>query len=560
MKNQKAECVHMRALRQRLASLSMVGCAIWGLTAVLAMMPGLAAAQMTNSVGAQSMNADSGALAADGAAPIPNNTADRRETVGGVSGHSGVRLTPRITIQQTFTSNAQLSAAGNSDQITEVMPGFSLVSNTARLRGFVDYTLRGVHYARGSASDQIWHNLNAHATVEAIQKWFYVDLDGWASLQQISAFGAPGSYTPANPNLTQTTSYRVSPYLRGYFANNIDYETRYGFQNIRSGTLSRSNITINDWLIHVGERPVGQILGWGVDATQQKVSYSNGRDVDTTTLRGRLNYFLTPQLRFSAIAGGEWTNQLSPVKEFHDIVGLGFDWRSSERTHIYFEGERRYFGESHNGGVEYRTSRTVWRYSDRKNINNGLGFQSGSVGSLVDLFDGFYARVEPDPIRRMQMVQAEIARLGLPADMRVFPDYLTSSSTLQRLQTLSLALLGRRTTLTFEVMQSDTKRLQGALQVADDFANNQRIRQRGWNVILGHRLTKNSTINAGFADAKSIGSAAGWDSRTRSLFFGWNVLIAPRTNFGLQLRRISSTGSLNRYNESAVIGLITHRF
>ena len=42
---------------------------------------------------------------------------------------------------------------------------------------------------------------------------------------------------------------------------------------------------------------------------------------------------------------------------------------------------------------------------------------------LYDLLDGFYMRTEPNAIRRMQLVQAEIEWMGLPADMQVFQDF-----------------------------------------------------------------------------------------------------------------------------------------
>ena len=71
---------------------------------------------------------------------------------------------------------------------------------------------------------------------------------------------------------------------------------------------------------------------------------------------------------------------------------------------------------------------------------------------------------------------AEIERRGFPADMQVFQqDFLTSSSTLQRLQELSVALF-RSATFTLAVLRSDTRLLDGTLQLGDDFDANTRIR------------------------------------------------------------------------------------
>ena len=532
-------CIYLS--HHRIASIPVVGCAVWVLAAAPALLPGFAAAQVPGlSRGQPSSLAQA------------KNPAEPRQ--------SGLWFEPRITIQHTVTNNARLDNTGLGDQMTEVMPGFRLVSDTARIKGFVDYTLRTAHYARNTNSDQVWHNLYARGTVEAVEKLFFVDIAGIATLQPISAFGAPGAFSPANPNMAQTSTFRLSPYFKGNLIGGMDYEARYSIQDTRYDSDNRSNVTVNDWLLHLGRRSFGQVWGWGVDATQQNADYSNGRHIDTTALRARLSYLATPQLQVAAIGGVESTNQLTPTRESHDIVGFGVDWRPSERMRILLERESRYFGEAHNVSFEYRTARTVWRYTDKKAVVMGLGAQSATMGALSDLLDGFYARMEPNPIRRTQLVQTEIARMGLPADMQVFPDFLTSSSTLQRLQQLSLALLGQRSTLTLLVMRSDTRLLDSSLHLGDDFDINNRIRQRGWNLMFAHRLTQNSSINASLGETQSVGSVPGLETRTRPIILGWNTLVAPRTNVGIQLRRVFSDGNVSRYDESAIMGFITHRF
>lgn len=225
------------------------------------------------------------------------------------------------------------------------------------------------------------------------------------------------------------------------------------------------------------------------------------------------------------------------------------------------ERENRYFGESHNVLLEYRTARTLWSYVDRKNINTGLGDRSlATIGSLYDLLDNIYARIEPNSIRRSQLVLQEIERRGVPANTQVFPDYLTSSSTVQRLQQLSLALLGQRGTVTVAVSRSDSRALDGLLRLGDDFDVNTRIRQRGWHLTAGHRLTPNASVNASLSDVRSLGSAPGQETRVRSFALGWDALVARRTSVGIQLRRSLLNGGARDYSESAITGFITHRF
>ncbi len=542
-----------------MANISLAGCTACVLMAMPTLFSASVFAQVPEMGGAQS------AGHADGASPQGTSTGAAGSSPAqggaptGAPEHKGRWFEPRITIQHTVTSNGPLTSGGGSDQVTEVMPGFSVIRDSARVKGFADYTLHGTHYARGTSSDKVWHNLNARGTVEAIDNHLYIDIDGMLGLQPVSAFGPTGT-SLANSNMAKTSSFRVSPYIRGEFVNGVDYEVRYGLQEFRSDTASNSNVTINDWRLHLGKVPRGQLFGWGLDATQEDADYSNGRNIDTTALRGRLTYLPVATLSVTGIVGVESTNQLSPEKKSHRITGFAIDWRPSERSRLFVERQSRYFGESHNASLEYRTARTVWRYTDQKDVMSGLGVQSASMGSLFDLLDGFYAGLEPNPILRMRIIQAELARLGLPPDTKIFQDFLSSSSRLQRSQNLSLALLGRRSTLTLAALRSDTRQMDGSLSLGDDFQNNQRIRQRGWSAIIGHRLTPNTTVNAMVSGTRSIGSTLGWEMKTRMFQLGMNTLVAPRTSLGLQLRRVLSDGNVSNYDESAVMAFITHRF
>lgn len=547
----------MNLLHPRLARIPVVGCAAW----LLATVPGMVAAQVVPDLNADQQPGMPALQPPASPAPqIAIPAVMQPPVVAAEPRQSGVRFEPRITVRETITNNARLDNTNLSDQLTELMPGFRLVSDTARVKGFADYTLRYAHYARNSAPDQTWHNLNARGTVEAVEKHVFVDLAGLAAMQSISAFGPVAGYSPASSNMTQTTTYRVSPYLKGNFSGGLDYEARYALTDTRYDTGTRSNVSVQDWLLHLGRRPIGQLWFWGVDATQQNADFSNGRNIDTTTLRGRLSYAPIPQLRLALIGGYESTNQLSPTKKSHDITGFGIDWRPSDRSRFSVERESRYFGESHNARFEYRTARTVWSYTDRRGIVTGLGARLGSMGPLADLLDGFYSSSVPDPMQRAQMVQSAIARLGLPADMQVFPDFLTSVSTLQRLQQLSFALLGQRSTLTLLAMRTDSRLLNNSLLPGDDFNINSRIVQRGWNLSLAHRLTPNASISASLGEMRSVGSVPGLETRTRPYIVAWNTMVARRTTVGIQLRRILSDGNVSRYSESAIMGLITHRF
>lgn len=470
-------------------------------------------------------------------------------------------LEPRVSVQHTVTSNVRRDATQISDQVTEVSPGLRWVGNTARIHGFADYSLRASHYVHTSGASHIAHHLNARVSIEAVEQRLFVDVTGVVGLQPISAFGAPVDGSSANLNAAQTASFGLSPYLRGRLGSAAEYEARYRVQDTRTDSARRSDVRTQDWSLRVDNRQSGQLLGWAVEAVQEQADFSLGRSIDTGTLRTRLSYAVTPQWMLLAVAGVESTNQMSLARESHRISGVGVLWRPSERTRVLLEQENRYFGKAHNVLLEHRTARTLWRYSDTKGVSQGMGAQSASLGGLFDLLDGFYAQAEPDPILRAQRVQAEINRLGLSADLLVPSDFLRSTSTLQRVQQLSLALLGRRSMATLAVMQSDRRRFGlVTLLPGDDFDINTHIRQRGWSLTLAHRLTPQTAVQVGLIEQRSIGTAPGQETRVRSLALGLNTQLALRTSAALQLRRSVSDGRANPYSESALVLMLTHRF
>lgn len=470
-------------------------------------------------------------------------------------------LEPRISVQHTATSNARRNDLQRSDQVTELAPGLRWVGNGAHIKGFFDYSLAATHYAHATQAQHLRHRLNANATVEAIDQFLFVDVSGVAAMQPRSVFDVPAGFSAADPDGVQTSSFRVSPYLRGHLGSMAAYEARYSVQDTRTDTANRSALLSQEALLYVNNQRGDQSLGWTLEGRQQVLDYPLGRRIETGSMRGGLVYAVTPQIVVSGKVGAESTNQLSPVRETSSILGVGVVWQPSPRTRLSLQRERRYFGSAHDMTLEHRTGRTVWRYSDRKGISSGQGSQAASLGPLFDLLDGFYTATETDPVRRTQLVMAEMEQLGLPEDFQVFPDFLQSASTVQRMQQLSLALLGRRSIVTLAATRSDNRRVEESLlSLGDDFDVNPHIRRQGWSLVLAHRLTPHSSLSTSLAEQRSLGTSTGLQRRSRSLQVGWVTRVAPRTSLGLQARRLVSDGTARPYNESAVVATLTHRF
>lgn len=466
----------------------------------------------------------------------------------------------RVTLGQTLSSNGNLSSNGRGEQTTEITPGIRAVFNTPRVQGFVDYSLSALFYAQGTSGNQFRNALNANVQVNAWDNRAFVDLSGVVSNQAISAFGPQSLNGRSSTNQSETASFRFSPYLRGSFAGDTDYELRYSLQTSDTDTVTRSDITDQTVSLRLGSRPAGQTLGWSFNASSGATDYSRGRDTESSSAQGGLIVAVSPQLQVTLLAGVESNDIITLQKESYNTAGINVDWRPTPNTRVFVGVEDRYFGTGHNIVLEHRTGQTVWSYTDTRGVvNNPLQEGAASLGSVYDLLDSLYTQIQPNPVLRAQLVQTELLRLGLPSDALLLQNFLTSSATLDRLQRLSVALAGVRSVWTLSFFRSDSSRLDTVVSGGDDFDLNSDIEQQGWSLNYAHRLTPLTSFNAGLTNQKSVGSS-GLNLRSTTASVGLGTRLSRRTSASVQLQRGNYKGSSGTYNDTAISGFITHRF
>ena len=474
---------------------------------------------------------------------------------------ASVWIEPSVSVGATLSSNGNASSSnGRSELMLDVTPGLRAVFNTARVKGFVDYSLSAEYYLDGNSANRISNRLNASATIEAWDQRAFVDVSGSISDQSISAFG-PQNLTGLNDtNRSETSTFRVSPYIQGSFGSWADYQVRYALQTLNTDTAIRSDSTSQVLSARLGSRPVGQQVGWFVDASAQENDYAVGRDTSSDIARAGLIVSVSPQLNVTVNAGVETNDTITLQRESYNITGVGFDWRPSLQTRLSVAVEKRYFGTGYNASLEHRTGRTVWRYSASRSASDSPT-QAGAVaiGSNYDIVDALLSQSIPDPILRAQAVSQFLANFNIPPDAQNFQDFLSSSATLNQTQQLSVALNGIRSVVTFNVTRGTTSRLDTFTTLGDDFNSNDEIDQQSWGVSYGHRLTSITSFNAAYLDQKSSGNS-GASSKRQSVSLGLSTRLAPRTSGSVQLQFGRFNNTAGSYNDAAISGRITHRF
>ncbi len=474
-----------------------------------------------------------------------------------------VSIVPRISVSERFTNNVTLATTGKkSELVTTISPGISLLSNGGRLRGTLDYSLNELVYARGTSSRQSQNALSSSAVWEAVDNFAFVDFSGAISQQSISALGTQSAGDSSlNGNSTETSTYRLSPYLKGSLAGLADYEARYGWTSSKSDASTASDILTRDASLRLNGSVRGGPLGWGADTSTQKVKYSLSRTVLSDRLGGSLSYAFNPQFNASLLIAREGDNYTTAAKESHGSAGFSLNWRPSDRTTVSAQFQSHHYGRSHDISIQHRTARTSWRFSDSRAVSNSP-VQSGqtSLGALSDLLFSQFTSLEADPLKRAELVNRFMQENGLRADTQVLSNFLSSQVSLQRRQEASFALLGVRDTISFVLNRGSNRSLANFVTAFDDLSANTVINQNGLSVIYSHRLTPDTSMNALVSRQSTSGSGGQSATRLRAVDFNISSRLGRQTSASIGARRVYFDSATNPYAETSVTGNLNVQF
>ena len=472
-------------------------------------------------------------------------------------------IVPRVSVIETLTDNVRLSNADKqSDLVTEVSPGVRINSEGRRLRGFLDYSLDKIGYAKNSSANQYQRALNTAGTLEAIDNWAYLDFGGSISQQTISAFGTPSiGNTSINTNRAEVSSYRLSPNLRGRLGNMANYEAHYAWTTTSSNSAGFTNVKGVDGVVKINGDSAIQGLGWSAVAQQQTIDYSAGRRTEDEQLILGLSYAVNSQLRINYLAGREANNYTSLDKQSHGVSGFGANWSPSTTTTLSASRYNHSFGSTYDLSFVHRTARTVWSFTDKKDIQVPTGATNtfGS-GSIADLLYSQFASIEPNPTARAQMVNAFLQANGISPNAVAINGSLLSAVPMVRQQDLSFALLGVRDTVTFIASRSDSSRLDSLSTAIDDLSNSSLVRQRGFSANYTRRLTPNYSLGVLASQQETSGISSQQRTTLRLLNFSMTGRVNKQATVTVAVRHVVSSTGTASYMENAVVGTFLVQF
>lgn len=470
----------------------------------------------------------------------------------------GISVVPVFSIVETYTDNRKLTTTDRqSELITQISPGVQISSRSGAVQGSLSYAASGVLYARDSSANTIQNQLSANGTAELVERRLFVDAAAAISQQAVSAFGtqSAGSVTDIS-NRTEVSTYSLSPYLRGRLLGSVDYQARLSY--LRS---SGSAGALGDTKALTGTAGLSGMvgrIGWSLDGSRNATEYDDGRRYYTGRFGGSLVSTSIPDLRLTVRLARESSDLNQSAAGNKTSWGAGALWTPGPRTTVGLDADRRYFGNSHALTLQHRFARSIWVYTDSRDVTTG-GVSGRQTFSLYDLFFAQFASIEPDPLKRDTLVRNFLRANGLDPTTTTLGGFLTASPSVQRRQNLSVSLQGLRSTVTVAGFQSTSSQLDPAA-AGGDLGQAAEVRQLGWNVTVSYRLTPVASfiVVGSMLKTPDSGSFAGNDLRT--LMATWQSSVGQRAQVSLGVRYAVFDSEANPYHETALIGSLSLRF
>ena len=468
-------------------------------------------------------------------------------------------ITPNITVDETLTNNAKLSATDHRpDLVSQVSPGLQMRSAAGWAQGYLNYSLVGVTYARSTSPDSIQQSLQSAIQTQMLDHHLFVDGMASISRQNISALG------PQTPdaslrtgNQTQVESVSLTPYVQGVLAGNVAYRLGGNYSKMHSGAEGLGNSADSGGNAHLGTAQTTARIGWGLDVSDDQSRFSGGRTTTNKSAVGSLIFSPDGELQFTLRGGREGNNVKTLDVKYDTTYGAGLKWIPSERTTLVLQEDKRYFGDAYTLSFEHRSAQTVWMISDtRQVVDNG---STASQGPSLTAFDLVYAQLAskyPDPVARANQTLLELQALGLNPLVVIPTGFLTDAVSLQRNISFSVAYIGLRTTLLLAAQQGDTSRLDPLSTAVDSLSSGTSIRTRSLSLSASHRLSPLDSANLMLTESRTLDRDSGSHSTLRTISANWLKQLSLRANSSLGLRRSISSGD-SPYTESALLATLS---
>jgi uncharacterized protein (PEP-CTERM system associated) len=486
------------------------------------------------------------------------------------AGAQAPRWNASIGLQETFTNNVNLTPVGQSDWVTQITPGLSVnaVGPHSTLTGSISVPV--LLYARtGSENNDVYPAVNLFGSVDLYEKIFKIEGSVNVSEQFYTPFGpTPTDLSNATNNRYRSSSYRVSPVLKGTTSNGIEYELRDDnvWTNLSGAPVSTNNAYYNEAIARlVGPSGRGP-WNWRANYDFTETRFNNQQPIRTQVGRAVAVYNVDPMLELDASVGYE-SNDYTLTSSSNATYGAGFRWRPTPRTDVTALWEHRFFGSSYLFTFKHHTGLTVWSVDASRNITTYPQevARLGAGTTVAGYLDQLYQSTIPDAAVRQETIDRFIQSRGLPTTLSDPVTLYAQQIQLQQRASASVGLVGARNTVFFTAFNLKTEPIDAKGNILPPllaFGNNNT--QTGFGVVWTSILAPTVNFLASVDGYRTVSNGQVADTtRQGTVRAGVSRQLSPRTSVyvGARYQRyVSDFFSNTDYNESAVFAGISHSF
>ncbi len=489
-------------------------------------------------------------------------------------------LTPSVGVTETYNYYTG-TGQPNNGFVTSLTAGLGFDGEGARLklRGTVAAT--ELLYSGQGETNSFAPSANIVANLEAIEKFFFVDATVYVSQTFISPFGAqPGNITTPTNNRYTSTSYSVSPYIKGNLGPDVTYFVRDDNGWTTSSSFGPSSLTTpGTYWNNLDAKIMGpgaSRISWQAEYNAQY--YDNGVATGTYSLqlaRAIGSYRIDPQLDVSLRVGYEkdrfpqaTTLGNSPQGP---IYGVGAHWRPTDRTDLNGYWEEHYYGSNYSWQLTHRLPNVALSATFTRGLTSfpELALLIPSGVSVLQFLDLAFATRIPDPNERQQAIAQFLAQTGLPPTLVSPLNVYAASLTLQNTAVISGVWIGALNALGFSVFRLESQAISGqgsalppALQFQSDYT------QIGAGVNYTHRLSGLANLVANITYSRTTPnttdqSVSNFRTNNFNTYLAVNKQFTPKTSgtVGVSYFVFEAPGSgAGRQNTLSIYATLTHTF
>ena len=243
------------------------------------------------------------------------------------------RVVPSVTLGETYSDNVALLAddVARRGWITDLIPGIRVDANAARLKGFLDYRLHEVRYSNARELDSTQHFLTSRATLEAIEKFLFID--GIADISQQNRSPLESAVNVDRPsassNRIETRTVQLSPFARGQVSDLALYRVRYSASHVSSEGDELSPTRVGEFVGRVRNPSPSAKMGWALDVYSLTSHSDETGTVEDFRARGLLIFGFDPLFNVAASLGRETTDFEGGSRNTTNTYGFAVNWQPS---------------------------------------------------------------------------------------------------------------------------------------------------------------------------------------------------------------------------------------